>query len=76
MSELLDEITDETIMAEVSDKLTIGSCDGDGYESGESGYGSPRSESRDFITMTDVDDNHHAAEYNVDLFSSSKRFQF
>ena len=73
MSELLDEITDETIMAEVSDKLTIGSCDGDGYESGESGYGSPRSESRDFITMTDVDDNHNAAEHNVDLFFSQPK---
>ena len=41
MTELL-EIADETIMAEVSDKLNIGSCDG--YESGESGYGSPKSE--------------------------------
>ena len=70
MPELLDEITDESIMAEVSDKLNIGSYDGDGYESGESGYDSPRTESRDFITMTDVDDNHHAAEHNVDLFFS------
>ena len=57
MPELLGEITDESIMAEVSDKLNIGSYDGDGYESGESGYDSPRTESRDFITMTDVDDN-------------------
>ena len=67
MTELhvLDEIADETIMAEVSDKLDIGSYDGD--DSGESGYGSPRSESRDFITMTDVDDNH---QHNVDLFFS------
>ena len=66
--ELLDEIADETIMAEVSDKLNIGSYDV--HDSGESGYGSPRSESRDFITMTDVDDNDHAAEHNVDLFFS------
>ena len=72
MTELLD-VTDETIMAEVSDKLNIGSYDGDGYESGESGYGSPRSESRDFITMTDVDDKHNAAEHNVDLFFSQSK---
>ena len=66
--ELLDEIADETIMAEVSDKLNIGSYDV--HDSGESGYGSPRSESSDFITMTDVYNNDHAAEHNVDLFFS------
>ena len=79
---LIEEMTDEIhgdvngIMAEVSKKLGIGSYESDGSYDSESGYGSPRSESRDFITMTDVEDNHgdeDAAidiEHNVDLYFS------
>ena len=71
MPQFIEDMTDEKIMEDVSHKLGISSYDDDdflGDDSGESGYGSPRRDSRD---LTDVDEHHDISidtEQNVDLF--------